>query len=367
MERLQTLIDAQLAPDEARQEAIAALRRAVHFGRWCWPLTDPASALSVSGIGEVDFWPALSRLVALEHGGDVTSKPRLVQAERASVALSAATRGDLARSRRWRECLSPYGIGDELMTACRDRHGCWASVELMRDGADPQFDEHDQRLLHEAAPTLGALVRGSISRVRRPSAGSYLLPPGVLILDAELRPVSQTRSFREWVARLPSAGPDPEMLPPAVFEIGARAAGEAGSGLQLSNSVRIPCVDGGWAVLEGASLDGDGAGAVAITARAAVAAEVFDLLCRVYALTPRERQLSGLVLEGLATSQLAETLSISAYTVQDHLKAIFLKTGTNSRRGLSVRLAGHDSGLARPHVGGSSAGDELSSCGHSRP
>src|SRR3954454_22387528 len=64
-ERLEALTGARLDADDARRAAIAELRRAVGFERWCWPLSDPDSALSVSGIGEVDFWPSLGRLVAL--------------------------------------------------------------------------------------------------------------------------------------------------------------------------------------------------------------------------------------------------------------------------------------------------------------
>src|SRR5690242_11017395 len=109
-ERLEELADAGLDAEAARRAAIGELRRAVGFERWCWPLSDPDSALSVSGLGEVDFGPALPRLVALEHGGDITSKPRLLAGGGASVALSDATGGDLPRSRRWRECLEPYGI-----------------------------------------------------------------------------------------------------------------------------------------------------------------------------------------------------------------------------------------------------------------
>lgn len=123
-ERLDLLAEGSLDAEEARREAIEVLRGAVGFERWCWPLTDPLSGLSVGGIGEVDFWPQLPRLLALETYGDLTGKPQLVIGRQAAVALSAATGGDLARSRRWRECLDPYGIGDELMAACRDRNGC---------------------------------------------------------------------------------------------------------------------------------------------------------------------------------------------------------------------------------------------------
>jgi DNA-binding CsgD family transcriptional regulator len=340
-ERLEVLAHARLSADEARLTAIAELRRVVGFDRWCWPLSDPDSAVSVNGIGEVDFWPSLARLVALEHGGDLTSKPRLLAGDRPSMALSAATRGDLTRSRRWRECLDPYGIGDELMTLCRDRRGCWGSVELMRDSSDPPFAEDDQRLLAELAPTLGAMLRRSAA-VRPPAeAGAAdAMPPGTAILDRDLAAVSWTPSFRTWVAALPASAPDPEALPPAVYEIAARALDPSEETAGLPNRVRIRDAGGRWSAIEGAALEGAGLGQVAITIRAATGDEVFDLLCRVHDLTARERHLTSLVLHGLSTEQLARALHISPYTVKDHLKAIFRKTAVRSRRELISVFAG---------------------------
>jgi DNA-binding CsgD family transcriptional regulator len=344
-ERLAALGDAGLDVDAARRAAVEELRRAVGFDRWCWPLTDPASGLSTSGIAEVDFWPSLPRMVALEEHGDVTAKPRLVVGPRASVTLSAATRGDLARSRRWRECLRPYGIGDQLMTACRDRHGCWGSVELMRDRADRAFEEDDARLLDELAPVLGALLRRSLAR-SRPDDGAGDAsgrPPGTLILDAELRPAGWTAPVWDWLAELPSARLFREagMLPTAVYEIAARvlAPGDAAPG--LSDRVRIRARTGRWTVIEGAPLEGGDTGRVAITVRGATADEVFDLMAKVHGLTRREREVVALILGGLATKQLARAMAISPHTVQDHLKAVFAKTGATSRRRLISQLAGH--------------------------
>jgi DNA-binding CsgD family transcriptional regulator len=334
-ERLEELADAGLNAEDARHAAIGELRRAVGFERWCWPLSDPDSAVSVSGLGEVDFWPALPRLVALEHGGDITSKPRLLAGGGASVALSAATGGDLPRSRRWRECLEPYGIGDELMTACRDRHGCWGTVELMRDAGDPPFGDEDRQLLEALAPTLGTLLRrGLVPGARTAGGPAEPRPPGTLILDAELRPLSWTPPWREWLSELPVPGPG--VLPPAVFEIGARALEPPGA---LPNRVRMRTAGGRWTALEGARLEG-GSDGVAVTVRAASAEETFDLLCRVHDLTPRERELAALVLAGLATDQLAQALYISPYTVKDHLKAIFAKAGVGTRGELVSRLTG---------------------------
>jgi DNA-binding CsgD family transcriptional regulator len=335
-EVLAGLADAGLGPDEARYEAIQTLHRAVGFERWCWPLTDPDSALSTSGIGEVDFWPSLPRLVALEEHGDVTRKPRLVSARRPSVTLSAATRGDLARSTRWRECLRPYGIGDELMSVCRDRHGCWGSVELMRAADDSPFDEDDAAFLGRLAPTLGAMLRRGLLRRAQADADPEPLPPATLIVDTDLRVVSWTPALRFWKAALTPT----ETLPPCVFEIAARALTPPEESTELPNLVRILTHGGQWAVVEGAPLEGAACGSVAITFRPATAAEIADLLCKTYGLSRRERELVALVLDGRRTKELARMLCISPYTVQDHLKAVFGKTGSRNRPELVSRLTG---------------------------
>lgn len=337
-ERLETLARAQLDSEEARREAITVLRPAVGFERWCWPLTDPASALSTSGIAEFDLWPELPRIAALEEHGDLTSKPGLALGDRASVTLSAATRGDLARSTRWHECLRPYGVGDELMTVCRDHHGCWASVELMRDSDDPPFKDEDAALLHELAPVLATMIRqGLHEREQASHVEQTSPPPATLIINAELQPTSWTPAFRGWLAELPTG---PDALPPAVYELGTRVLTPPAAGNGLPASVRIRTRSGRWAMLEGAPLEGADHGHAAITIRAATADEVFDFLAKVYELTRRERQLVALMLDGLATKQLATALCISPHTVQDHLKSVFAKTRLRSRRELISHLAG---------------------------
>jgi DNA-binding CsgD family transcriptional regulator len=341
-ERVEALARSGLGSEEARREAIATLRPAVGFRRWCWPLTDPASALSTSGIAEFDLWAELPRIAVLEEDGDVTSKPGLVLSERASITLSAATGGDLARSTRWRECLAPYGVGDELMTACRDRHGCWGSVELMRDSDDVPFAEEDAEFLHLLSPALARLIRSGLTEgfaeTARPAP-----PPATLIVDAQLRPASWTPAFREWLVELPTG---PEALPPAVYELGTRVLARPERQWRLPASVRIRTSAAGWATLEAAPLDGADRGRAAITIRSATTDEVFDFLARTYDLTRRERELVTLVLDGLATKQLAAALCISPHTVQDHLKTVFAKTRVRSRRELVSRLAGRGRGDA---------------------
>jgi DNA-binding CsgD family transcriptional regulator len=130
------------------------------------------------------------------------------------------------------------------------------------------------------------------------------------------------------------------MLPPAVYELGTRVLTPGEEAIGLPAAVRIRTQLGRLATLEAALLEGAGSGQVVVTVRAASAEEVFDLLCMTYDLTRRERQLVAFVLEGLGTKELAQGLCISPYTVQDHLKSIFGKTGVRSRRELVSRLAG---------------------------
>jgi DNA-binding CsgD family transcriptional regulator len=77
---------------------------------------------------------------------------------------------------------------------------------------------------------------------------------------------------------------------------------------------------------------------VVVSVHAASIEDVLDLLCRAYTLSVRERELVGLIVQGLDTGATAERLSISPYTVQDHLKSIFRKVGANSRLELLTGL-----------------------------
>jgi DNA-binding CsgD family transcriptional regulator len=50
-----------------------------------------------------------------------------------------------------------------------------------------------------------------------------------------------------------------------------------------------------------------------------------------YALTPREAQTLTLLLRGLPSKAIAASLHVTTHTANDHIKAIFTKTGVRSR------------------------------------
>jgi DNA-binding CsgD family transcriptional regulator len=66
--------------------------------------------------------------------------------------------------------------------------------------------------------------------------------------------------------------------------------------------------------------------------------EVSWLRTAAYNLSDREREVVDLVVRGLSTKQISQTLYISEYTVQDHLSNVFDKVSVRGRRALVKRL-----------------------------
>jgi DNA-binding CsgD family transcriptional regulator len=87
---------------------------------------------------------------------------------------------------------------------------------------------------------------------------------------------------------------------------------------------------------------GDGS-RVAVLLEPARPEQVAPVIARAAGLSPREREVAMLVLQGRSTGEIAEQLFISPWTVQDHVTAIFDKVGVRNRR----ELAGEVFGMGR--------------------
>lgn len=59
-----------------------------------------------------------------------------------------------------------------------------------------------------------------------------------------------------------------------------------------------------------------------------------------FRLTPRQEEISKLVMCGLSNRQISERLLITEQTVKDHLLDIFVKIGVNSRTELTAKFLG---------------------------
>ncbi len=67
-------------------------------------------------------------------------------------------------------------------------------------------------------------------------------------------------------------------------------------------------------------------------------------------LTPRERQIAGLVLCGLQTKEIAARLYVSPYTVGTHITNIYRKCGIRNRIELARHIQGNPLSPERPSI-----------------
>jgi DNA-binding CsgD family transcriptional regulator len=337
-ERLERLSDSSLDSEAIRREAIAELQHVIGFDRWCWPLADPETLLPSGGIAEHDYGPGVPRALELEYSGDdFAAKHVLARRSNSAGSLSTETGGDLARSPRWDEVMRPVGIGDVAAVACRDTLGCWGWIEAYRDRADRPFGDDDLELLAKVGPKLGSALRRT-SMDGGVQSGAEQSPPGVIVLDHDLRLVSWTAGARAWVEVLPAAKLYARfgILPAVVYPAAALARSRKSAAVAHA---LLRAVDGRWVTIEAARLEGHGEGEIAINLRAATGTETFDFLCRAYALSRRERDVVAALLTGLDTQGVSGRLFISRHTVQDHLKSVFEKVGIHSRRELLARFS----------------------------
>ncbi len=321
---------------------LAKLESAVQVDAAFFATTDPATLLFTSVVVSDVLAPEGPRFLHNEfEEPDINKFVELADGRRRVGWLSAATQGDPERSPRYRELLAPLGLGDELRAALVTQAHCWGVLCLHRARSSRSFTVGEAALIEKLGPHLAEGLRRALL-IGSSTASEVPAEAGVLILDADLSLMASTPAAQAWLEEIAASDwPGREELPHVVYHVAERLralSGDEGETLPLPRA-RLRTRAGRWLVVHGSWLSGTrSAGQMAIVMEEARVPEVEPVLFSAYDLSPREGEVLRLVVQGRPTSEIAERLAISPYTVQDHLKAIFDKVGARSRGELVARI-----------------------------
>jgi DNA-binding CsgD family transcriptional regulator len=313
-------------------DATEELRRAVPFDSSCWHMVDPGTVLFTGGlnqnVGCSGAWLAEYEYVV----EDVNKWSFLARSGRRVCATSLATHGDLSRSARHRS-QETYGFGDELRGSFVVDGAYWGAAGFLRHSDQPWFTEDEERFLTSLAQTIGHALRRALLTPWRRLEEHHDDGPGVVVFDEAGR-VESTSPAERWISQIievppPATPADSKMV--QVVAARARALRAGQDPLELAARSRVQTRSGRWLLLYGTRLSGATGGRTAVIVQPAATHEVAPLVALAYGLSERERQITRLCMKGNSTSEIAHELGVSPYTVQDHLKSIFDKTGARSR------------------------------------
>lgn len=318
------------------------LATVIPFDGYCCHTVDPGTILFTGSVnrnvGCSGSWLARHEY-AIE---DVNKWSFLAHSGRIAGATSIDTHGDLSRSTRHRSHRA-YGFGDELRVSFVVDGIYWGAAAFLRHDGEPWFTDAEVRTLVALAPAIGAGLRRSIlAPPGPPSAGGPVdHGPGVVVFDAHGDPESISGAAERWIGELiedPAPTTPSESKPVHAVAARAHSIAPGTDPLELAARARVRTRSGRWLLLYGTRLSGDPDGRIAVIIHPATPYDVAPVIALSYGLTERECQVTMQCVQGRVTKDIARALTLSPYTVQDHLKSIFDKTGVRSRGELVGRI-----------------------------
>jgi DNA-binding CsgD family transcriptional regulator len=326
------------------EEAALALQRAVPFVAGCFASLDPATSM-VSGVAKFGALRGRNEQdvawAQIEYGvSEPTALATMVESGDVAVGLHHALSGQIERSVRMADLMVPvFDFHDEARVVFSDRAGAWGAFAVFRGSDDAPFDATELAFFAETAAAFTRGIRtGLLVQLSRTEI-SRVQGPAVIIVDGHDQIVQATPSATEQLSRLgrlPGTG-DPLTFVYSLVN-GARRLGR-GETARMPR-LRVRTQDGVWLVMHASPLTGsdDRSGDVVVSIEEARPQEIVELVAAAFGLTARERDVTEMVLRGADTKQIAASMHVSPYTVQDHLKSVFEKAGVASRRELVSRV-----------------------------
>jgi len=338
-----------LAREQYFREVAGRLRRVIASDATCWHTLDPETRMMTSdaphelieqGVFTPESAPAAGALiVASEYLREDVNTFAALAGRRVPVGtLSDATRGHSERSARYRDLLVPSGIPFELRAAFVSRGRCWGAVHIARRDDKRDFTHEDAAALARVAGPIAEGIRTGVrfDAARRPGDPTA---PGLVVLgpsdDVELI----TAPARELFSALRSSvlAESDETPPTPLLALASHVRSRAGETGGQTDVVAVPS-SSGWITLSASLPEGRREGRVAIVLERSATQHATALRLEAHGVTPREREVATLLAQGLSNTEIAAKLLLSPFTVQDHIKKLFEKTGVSSRQELVARV-----------------------------
>jgi DNA-binding CsgD family transcriptional regulator len=323
-----------------REVVLTSLRAVMSVDAAFVATADPETLLFNGAYAETPLDTATAAFLDNEFGARDVNRFALLATSRRHVAwLDDTTGNDRFASPRYRDIMRPLGLGDELRAALVVDGRCWGYLCLHRQDGQLGFTVEEAAAIARLGPHLAAGLRQALL-LQAPTTGNPAAP-GVVLLAEDLSVIAVTAQAEYLLSLVANPSPRQLPLPVGVYTVAtALTALERGilhDGAQPTT--RIPTASGPWLSLHASRLRAQrGEGPIAVVVERAQAQATAPVLLSAHGLTTREADVARLVLRGLSTAAIADSLHISRNTVQDHLKAVFDKTGVHSRRDLVGRL-----------------------------
>jgi DNA-binding CsgD family transcriptional regulator len=310
-----------------------AIRPLIPFDAYCWHTVDPGTILFTGSVnrnvGCSGSWLARHEYVV----DDVNKWSFLAHSGRIAGAISIDTHGDPARSARHRS-QEASGFGDELRVSLVVDGIYWGAAAFLRYADQPWFTEAQVRVLSALSASIATGLRRTIAARPLPDQAFVDWGPGVVVFDENGQPESISPAAERWIGDLvDDPAPEHPSESKAVQAVAARTRliAPGTDPLELAARARVRTRGGTWLLLYGTRLSGGPDGRTAVIIHPATPHDVAPVIALSYGLTDRESRVAMHCIQGRATKEIAKALAVSPYTVQDHLKSIFDKTGVCSR------------------------------------
>jgi DNA-binding CsgD family transcriptional regulator len=326
-------------------EAVDSLNRAVPHVAACLATVDPSTELltgtrkygDLLGRDSHDHEWGLLEYGTIEH----TAFSELSLAGIAAAGVHQVYDGDTERSLRMSSFMRPhFGYSDEVRVVFRDSGAqVWGGAAFFRDPVTGPFANDEIDFVGSLSTAFAAGMRTGLLARMATAEPPESAGPAVLIVGPDNEITQTSMGAEQRLSELESSTHNARWTG-IITSLVAAARRYARGESSVPPRSRVRSRSGMWLVLHATPLLGPqgASGDVVVTVEEARPPEIVPLVVAAFGLTQRERDVTQLVLQGVDTKEIAATMHVSTYTVQDHLKSVFDKADVRSRRELIARI-----------------------------